>query len=36
MDCQLLWDVLKVEIREISIAYCKAKANRELSPELEK
>jgi hypothetical protein len=38
VDCRLLWDVLKIEIREANIIYCKSKSkfNREARRSLEK
>jgi hypothetical protein len=38
VDCRLLWDVLKIEIREATIIYCKSKSkfNREARRSLEK
>lgn len=37
MDIRLLWDVMKVEIREVTTMYCKnkAKSTRELRHKLE-
>jgi hypothetical protein len=38
VDCRLLWDVLKIEIREATIIYCKSKSKfkRESRRSLEK
>ena len=38
VDCRLLWDVLKIEIREATIIYCKSKSKfkREARRSLEK
>jgi hypothetical protein len=38
VDCPLLWDVLKIEIREATIIYCKSKSKfkRESRRSLEK
>jgi predicted membrane chloride channel (bestrophin family) len=38
VDCRLLWDVLKIDIREATIIYCKSKSkfNREARRSLEK
>jgi hypothetical protein len=38
IDCRLLWDVLKIEIREATIIYCKSKSKfkREARRYLEK
>ena len=38
VDCRLLWDVLKIEIREATVIYCKSKSKfkREARRSLEK
>jgi hypothetical protein len=38
VDCRLLWEVLKIEIREATIIYCKSKSKfkREARRSLEK